>query len=192
MHRRTVLGGLLLAFGCTPTGRRLADTPLPNEDDELPPPPAEPLVFLDPGALEPVAGHGRRPLLILVIPAGEELRWRRGRAFGEFLNHGDDASVAPLALFAVSCAPMSELRETYRELRGDREPWLVVVDRTLETPVARALEDEGLDASIEELGSEREIDPRIARLAALVRAAAEPAMVARLAKLEESALAPSL
>jgi hypothetical protein len=46
-----------------------------------------------------------RPTLVLVVPRDENERWERGAAFGEWLNHGDDRALAPLALVDVVCAP---------------------------------------------------------------------------------------
>lgn len=194
MQRRTVLGGLLLAFGCTPTGRRLADEHQPGPEAEAEPA-AEPgadLIFDDPRDHAPASGHARRPLLFFVIPADAEARWRRGQVYGEYLNHGDDAGLAPLALFEVACAPMSQLRRTYPALRASGEPWLVVVDQTRANAVARAHTEAELDELARGPGSEEEIDRRITVLANLIRTAAEPAMVTRLARLEESVLPPSM
>jgi hypothetical protein len=46
-----------------------------------------------------------RPTLVLVVPPDESARWERGAAFGDWLNHGDDDALAPLALVDVVCAP---------------------------------------------------------------------------------------
>src|SRR6184192_250765 len=68
----------------------------------------------------------RKPLLIIVNPANGEAKWERGAAFGEYLNHGSDAQLAPLAAYEVLCAPMSEVRRLAPDVQG--EPWLVAVD----------------------------------------------------------------
>lgn len=49
-----------------------------------------------------------RPTLVLVVPRDEGRRWERGAAFGELLNHGSDAELAPLALADVVCAPAGD------------------------------------------------------------------------------------
>jgi len=46
-----------------------------------------------------------RPTLVLVVPPDDTQRWERGAAFGDWLNHGDDRALAPLALVEVVCAP---------------------------------------------------------------------------------------
>lgn len=46
-----------------------------------------------------------RPTLVLVVPRDDGERWQRGAAFGEWLNHGDDGALGPLALVEVVCAP---------------------------------------------------------------------------------------
>ncbi len=50
-----------------------------------------------------------RALLVLVIPASDGARYERGRVFGELLNHGLNADLAPLATVEVVCATMTEL-----------------------------------------------------------------------------------
>jgi len=49
-----------------------------------------------------------RPTLVLVVPRDDNERWERGAAFGEWLNHGDDRALAPLALVDVVCAPSGD------------------------------------------------------------------------------------
>jgi len=195
MKRRHVLGGLLLAFACTPTGRRPEDADEP--DDEVPPEPAPapseaPLTFAD-AREEAVPGVARRPTLVLVIPADDLARWRRGMVFGELLNHGSDADLAPLAMYEVVCATMAEIRRQFPELPKKEDPWLVLIDRTQANPRAQVFKDRDLDAlaSLEEPG-DKDIDARIARIAALVRDTADPRLVERLAGLERSALPRSL
>ncbi len=196
MKRRHVLGGLLLAFACTPTGRRPADPDEPA-DDELPPEPAPepseaPLTFAD-ARDEAAPGLARRPTLVLVIPADDSARWRRGMAFGELLNHGSDQDLAPLAMYEVICATMGELRRQFPDLPKKEDPWLVLIDRTRANPRVQVFKDRDLDAlaSLED-PSDKDIDARIARLAELVRTTADPRMVERLASLERSALPHAL
>ena len=49
-----------------------------------------------------------RPTLVLVVPRDENERYERGAAFGEWLNHGSDRDLAPLALVDVVCARASD------------------------------------------------------------------------------------
>jgi hypothetical protein len=51
------------------------------------------------------AARGRtHRTLVFVVPSDENARWDRAGAFGEYLNHGRDADLAPLALADVVCA----------------------------------------------------------------------------------------
>jgi hypothetical protein len=50
-----------------------------------------------------------RTVMIFVIPDDDALKWERGRAFGEWLNHGEDSQLAPLSRATVMCARTSEL-----------------------------------------------------------------------------------
>lgn len=195
MQRRHVLGGLLLAFACTPVGRRAEGEPdgqAPEPEPSPPPPPTASeaaLAFVDGAEGEAADGVARRPTLVLVIPEDDTARWRRGHVFGELLNHGSEEALAPLAIYEVVCAPMTELRARFPDLPKKGEPWLVLVDRTQRTARARAFADVDLDklAGVENV-DETTIDARMARLAALIRQTADRAMVERLAALEASVL----
>ncbi|MEZ4384863.1 MAG: hypothetical protein R3A79_26265 [Nannocystaceae bacterium] len=206
MKRRNLLKGLALGgaaplwLSCSFGLDRRSDNDLCDEREfdvdrapsECPPRAAEgPLC-----ATAPVIGEGctPRPRLVLVIPDDRELRWQRGRVFGELLNHGDDLSLARLALFDVVCATMEQVQampEVTRPLPG--APWLVLIDTTAAPASVVALDDPALselaagsnrDASIEGI-----IDRRITILDSLVAAAIEPAMLERMAKVEAAALA---
>ena len=63
------------------------------------------------------ARQARRPLLVLVFPEDSDPQYIRGRAFGEWLNHGSDEQIAPLGLAEVICATM-----TTREGEEPRPP----------------------------------------------------------------------
>ncbi len=83
------------------------------------------------------AERARVPLLVIVNPASDAGKYARGSAFGELLNHGTDAQLAPLALVEVVVAGMEELRRIVpNPLNG--EPWMVLVatDRTLAKAIA--------------------------------------------------------
>lgn len=186
MKRRHMLAGLLLAFGCASSGRRIEEGDEELEPEMGPGPRGRdaPPQFVGEVVVED-DGLARRPLLVFVIPTDEGQRWRRGRIFGELLNHGDDASLAPLALFEVMCAPVASLSERFPGLSRGREPWLIVVDRTEAEARATSLADRELDelAALEE-PKEADIDARMARLAWLFSSAAAPELVGRLVELE--------
>jgi len=85
MRRRSFLQLALLA----PFARRaLADATVPPSGA--------------PSGLKPT---GDRPLLVLVVPENDALKWDRGSAFGELLNHGTDEQLAPLSKVDVVAAP---------------------------------------------------------------------------------------
>lgn len=60
------------------------------------------------GAFRRAKKSGRQ-LLVLVIPANDSARYERGQVFGELLNHGTNADLAPLATVEVICATMAEV-----------------------------------------------------------------------------------
>jgi hypothetical protein len=119
------------------------------------------------------------PLLVLVVPRDDARKWERGQAFGEWLNHGSEAELAPLARVEVVCAAMREL-----PLDGgvveDPEPWMVLIDpsgraepRLLRAELPAYAEPR---ARIDPASSEDELFARrVATLAGLVRdALADP------------------
>lgn len=83
--------------------------------------------------------QANKPLFVIVIPADDGQKYRRGELWGEYLNHGVDAQVAPLARAEVQCATMKELASSFSlDLKG--EPLAVVVQpdgtgRALDTKV---------------------------------------------------------
>ncbi len=131
-----------------------------------------------PGAVGQLAAASERarslgkPLLVMVVPADDAAKWTRGGWFGEWLNHGSDEQMAPLALAEVACATMAELRAVAPV--GDGEPLMVLLD----DDQAPARLDAALPSSDGGIGwdptEEQRIDQRIAKLAALARAAIAP------------------
>lgn len=93
------------------------------------------------------AQQAGKPLLAFVVPvvdendagASYEGLWFRGRAFGELLNHGDDETLATLALAEIVCAPMSALRSLAPSL-GNGEPLMVLLETGAVPARARALD----------------------------------------------------
>jgi len=57
------------------------------------------------------AHAGLRPLLVFTIPTDGGEKWDRGRHFGEYLNHGSDADLAPLACAEVVCVERQALSQ---------------------------------------------------------------------------------
>jgi hypothetical protein len=122
------------------------------------------------------AHRAGQPLLVLVIPASDDTKYERGQAFGELLNHGSDADLAPLADVEVVCATTEELRKLVPSA-SPGDPLMVLV-RPSATPVTATKLDAPLpNAPIAEGGVDweermRRIDElpdrRIALLASLL------------------------
>lgn len=157
------------------------------------------------------AQRAGKPLLVLVIPADGGQKYDRGRAFGEYLNHGSPEQLAPLALCEVACAEMAKLRrlvpaagegeplmvlvETDRVpaqvqrldvalVEDDRERgWRVVDEEPVEPPKKKETEEERWQRRFDarQRREEAVIARRIEQIAVLVREAVQPD-VARLAE----------
>ena len=122
------------------------------------------------------ARKARRPLLVFVIPREHDGDlYLRGKAFGEWLNHGSDDQIAPLALCEVACATMAELSELASHV-GAGEPLMVHV-RTDRVPAPLRFLDAKLPDHPQRRWSENDdadIDRRIDTLARLARSALTP------------------
>jgi hypothetical protein len=55
------------------------------------------------------ARRAQKPLLVLMIPDLDGPKWERGQLFGRVLNHGDDETLATLALTEMCCVTRAEL-----------------------------------------------------------------------------------
>ncbi len=150
------------------------------------------------------AQRAGKPLLVLVIPADDGMKYYRGRDFGELLNHGSPEQMAPLALCEVICANMAQLKRLVPSA-GDSEPLMVLIETDavparVQVLDAKLLPDRGmgsfkdseLDAELPPKSKEKEgerwqrryqakeriesraVDSRIARLAQLVSDAVMP------------------
>lgn len=132
-------------------------------------------------------GHGK-PRLVFVIPSTSEEQFRRGHAFGELLNAGNDEQLAPLACFDVVCRSLADLNLA----AGEREPWMVVLTpdqpaRAVDGPVVFHERDPWDDSD----GTDTRIDARIAALAGLIaREADGPRLVAQACS-ERASLPPA-
>jgi hypothetical protein len=129
------------------------------------------------------AREGARPLLVFVIPADDGAKYTRGEAFGELINHGDDAALAPLARAEVLCATMDDLRRLV-PTAGAGDPLMVLVNPERVPATARQLDaelpatenryDEGYWKD-RERKDDALSDRRIALLTGLVQGALGPA-----------------
>lgn len=91
------------------------------------------------------AHQASRPLFVIVVPADDGQKIRRGQLWGEYLNHAEATQLAPLARAEVQCATMKELAALAPGVEG--EPLAVVVE-----PDGRA---HALDAKLPEYRFER-------------------------------------
>jgi len=69
----------------------------------------------------------QRPQLVIVVPVDDGQKWTRGGVWGEYLNHGTAAQIAPLSHVDVSCATMAELGALAKDVKG--EPLAILFER---------------------------------------------------------------
>lgn len=121
-------------------------TPCPGAMKKPPTEPTAPpprVVHRDPRKiLTEAARRGRdekKKLLVLVIPENLSLRYERGAIFGEYLNHGSSADLAPLASAVVVCARTADLAAALG-VKIEGEPLMLVLDPTLSPPSVAVLD----------------------------------------------------
>ncbi len=195
MHRRKFLGTIALGAGATALPVWLSrafridegDCPVTADLGELP------VQISDPAACLPGRTQGPlKPMLVFVIPTEDRFQFLRGQAFGELLNHGSDAHLAPLACFEVVCRKLVEQDPNWRG-EPAQEPLMVLVDR--DSGALLPL-DCVLPGDPEDFGSrpdgdvEARIDARIAALAGLIAGAADGTRLAEQACRERAGLPP--
>lgn len=73
------------------------------------------------------AQRAGKPLLVLIVPTDDGVKWERGRAFGAWLNHASNEQLWPLALCEVACATMADLRTLVPSV-GAGDPLMVLVE----------------------------------------------------------------
>jgi hypothetical protein len=118
-----------------------------------------------------------RALLVFVIPADDGLKYDRGGAFGELLNHGTDAQISPLGPHEVVCATIADVRALAPSVGGG-EPLMVFVNPA-RPDASRRLVGELPSYVYSPRGSDwkeqRELDDEVAdkRIAMLARLLAE-------------------
>lgn len=83
------------------------------------------------------AQRAGKPLLVLVIPAKDDDKYYRGRAFGEFLNHATKAQHAPLALCEVICATVAQLQQLVPTVGANESLMLLIETDKLPAEVKR-------------------------------------------------------
>ena len=115
----------------------------------------------------------RRPQLVIVVPADDNEKNTRGAAWGEYLNHGEAAQIAPLASVDVSCATIAELGALAKNVKGEPMALLFARDGSVRA----------LDVKLPQIAPGRRFDPkdddamvdkRIAAMSSMVRGALPP------------------
>jgi hypothetical protein len=162
-----------------------------NESCEIGP---EPVILPDPGDVTDIGSAAHRAkatgraLLVLVIPQDDGQKYERGHLFGELLNHGSDADLAPLARADVMCATLAEVQKIAPTAKG--EPLMFAIDVR-----AKPAQAAPLDAAVPKLSGfgdsmtweERDqhdaqaIEKRINMLAGLIRRGLGPTPAAQIA-----------
>ena len=111
-----------------------------------------------------------KPLWVIVVPADDDKKYSRGRLWGEYLNHGSAADLAPLAAVEVTCATMQDLSTLAPDVAGEPLAVLVAPDGRAQALVAAVAEyprDRRWDPTSDDAIAER----RIGALATMVRRA---------------------
>ena len=90
------------------------------------------------------ARRAGRPLLVIIVPSKDG--WERGSAWGEYLNHGTEAQLAPLAIFEPACATADELAKLAPQAEVSSDAVLVALD-TLKIPAATHTVETKLETS---------------------------------------------
>ena len=115
----------------------------------------------------------KKPQLVIVVPADDGQKYRRGEVWGEYLNHGTPSQIAPLDQVDVSCATMADLGSLAKDVRGEPLALLFSKDGSVRA----------LDAKLPEVDPGRRWDPksddaivdkRIAIVSSLVKEALPP------------------
>jgi hypothetical protein len=124
------------------------------------------------------AQRAGKPLLVLVIPADDAVKWQRGTAFGELLNHGGPAVMLDLALAELVCAPMVAVRKLVPQTPPRPADPLMVLVETDAVPARVSMLDAPLASDPlgrrEDADGDAAVDARIATLRRLIHRALSP------------------
>jgi hypothetical protein len=118
----------------------------------------------------PAVATALRPHLLVILPEDTTQQYRLGHALGEYLNHGQDADLAPLAAVELSCIAADEV-DLPATATGQGPLALLLVAGDTQRLVRFELPGEDVFDHSNELLAEKVIDKRIAILSAAVRRA---------------------
>lgn len=185
MNRRNFLKSTLLAGGAAASWPMWLKTAFAEDASECEAVPGPRARARQVAKMYRRAVRGGKPLLVIVIPENDNLKWEHGTRWGELLNHGSAAELAPLALAEVACATLSELRKVIpAAVQGD--PMMLVVDTSsvpaklrgisvqFEAPVDRWNLREQMTWEEAEAAMDRVVVANIAHLATAVRSVLIP------------------
>lgn len=176
VHRRHVAGFLAglsvamplaagfswLSSGCRTARRSVSPSPAPAS-----PAPASPA---PPTHAAPAVMTALRPRLLIVLPDEIEHHYDLGHALGEYLNHGDDAALAPLAAVDLACVAAGEI-DLPTSATGQGPMALLLVAGDTQRLVRFELPGRDAFRYGKEKLAERVIDQRIAAVSSAVRRA---------------------
>ena len=115
----------------------------------------------------------QRPQLVIVVPADDGQKYRRGELWGEYLNHGEPAQLAPLAQVEVSCATMKELGALAKDVKGEPLALLFERDGSVHALDTR-FPDYASTMRFDPKNDDAVVDKRIAAVSAMVKKALPP------------------
>lgn len=124
------------------------------------PPPAERRQVVHHGLA--LARAAAKPLLVLVAPQTPD--YRRGSAFGQWLNHGGDVALADVAQVVVVVASLADVRAELPRAPGGGDPALLFIWDDVVTPLSLSFE-----LTESERGRGADADPAIDRNIKLLR-----------------------
>ena len=114
-----------------------------------------------------------RPQLVIVVPADDGEKNTRGAAWGEYLNHGEPAQIAPLASVDVSCATMAELGALAKDVKGEPMALLFGKDGSVHALEVK-LPAYAASRRVDWKDDDAIVDKRIAAMSSMVRGALPP------------------
>jgi hypothetical protein len=109
-----------------------------------------------------------KPQLVIVVPADDGQKYRRGELWGEYLNHGEPGQIAPLSHVDVSCATMAELGALARDVKGEPLALLFSRDGSVVALDAK-VPDYGTSGRFDAKADDALVDKRIALVSAMVQ-----------------------
>ncbi|MDB4969251.1 MAG: putative secreted protein [Myxococcales bacterium] len=116
-----------------------------------------------------------KPLFVIVVPSDDAKKYERGGAWGEYLNHGTAAEIAPLAGVEVACATMADLSKLAPEVTGEPLAVIVHLDGTIQVVDGPLPQFRGSGRMMEDgSGEDAVVEKRIRAVSNLVHRALPP------------------